>query len=121
VVVCAVVRVVCLCVWPVDDDDDILTPTGYPPPNTAADMAHSTHSAHPALRPHRATPRTEDTPSLLQTVLLPLPNSGEEGDPQPAAAGPIPENPREYTPRCAQLLWCEWYVMKDSHQTKKKL
>jgi len=22
-------------------DDDMLTPTGYPPPNTAADMAHS--------------------------------------------------------------------------------
>jgi len=37
----------------------MLTPTGYPPPNTAADMAHSTHSTQPALRPHRATPRAE--------------------------------------------------------------
>jgi len=41
----------------------MLTPTGYPPPpNTAADMAHSTHSTQPALRPHRATPMAEDNP-----------------------------------------------------------
>jgi len=44
------------------DDDDMLTPTGYPPPHTAADMAHSTHSTQPALRPHRTTPRAEDKP-----------------------------------------------------------
>jgi len=31
-----------------------------PPPNTAADTAHSAHSTQPALRPHRATPRVED-------------------------------------------------------------
>jgi len=43
-------------------DDDMLTPIGYPPPNTAADTAHSAHSTHPALRPHRATPRVEDNP-----------------------------------------------------------
>jgi len=41
------------------NDDVMLTPTGYPP-NTAANMAHSTHSTRPALRPHRATPRVED-------------------------------------------------------------
>jgi len=36
-------------------DDDMLTPPGYPPPpHTAADMAHSTHSTQPA-RPHRTT------------------------------------------------------------------
>ena len=39
----------------------MLTPTGYPP-NTAADTAHSAQSTQPALRPHRATPRVEDTP-----------------------------------------------------------
>ena len=33
----------------------MLSPTGYPPSNTAADMAHSTHSTQPTLRPHRAT------------------------------------------------------------------
>jgi len=32
------------------------------PPHTAADMAHSTHSTQPALRPHRTTPRAEDKP-----------------------------------------------------------
>ena len=42
-------------------DDDMLT-QGTPRPNTAADMAHSTHSSQPALRPHRATPRAEDKP-----------------------------------------------------------
>jgi len=36
-----------------------LPPQGTPP-NTAADMAHSTHSTQPALRPHRAAPRAED-------------------------------------------------------------
>jgi len=46
-------------------DDDMLTPTGYPPPNTAAGTAHSAHSTQPALRPHRATPRVEDNDSLL--------------------------------------------------------
>jgi len=40
----------------------MLTPIGYPAPNTAADMAHSTHSTQPALRPHRVTPRVEDQP-----------------------------------------------------------
>ena len=41
----------------------MLTPTGSPPPpNTAADTAHSAHSTQPALRPHRATPRVEDKP-----------------------------------------------------------
>jgi len=47
------------------DDDDMLTPTGYPPPNTPADMAHSTHSTQLALRPHRATLRAEDKPPLM--------------------------------------------------------
>jgi len=44
--------------------DDMLTPTGYrvPPPNTAADMAHSTHSTQPALRPHRAATPAKDKP-----------------------------------------------------------
>jgi len=23
-------------------------------------------------------------------------------------------------PPCAQLLWCEWYVMKDSQKTKQQ-
>jgi len=46
-------------------DDEMLTPTGYPRPNTAADTAHSAHSTQPALRPHRAAPRAEDKP--LQT------------------------------------------------------
>ena len=46
-----------------DDDDAILTPTGYLPPNTAADTARSAHSTQPALRLHRAAPRVEDTPS----------------------------------------------------------
>jgi len=40
----------------------MLTPQGAPPSNTAADMAHSTHSTQPALRPHRTTPRAEDKP-----------------------------------------------------------
>ena len=35
---------------------------GIPPPNTAANMAHSTHSTQPALRPHRAIPRAEKKP-----------------------------------------------------------
>jgi len=39
-----------------------LPPQGTPPPHTAADMAHSTHSTQPALRPHRTTPKTEDKP-----------------------------------------------------------
>jgi len=34
----------------------MLTPTGYPPRNTAAGTAHSAHSTQPALRPHRANP-----------------------------------------------------------------
>jgi len=39
-------------------DDDMLTPTGYPPTHTAAGTAHSAHSTQPArLPPHRATPR----------------------------------------------------------------
>jgi len=48
----------------VSDDDDMLTPTGPlpPPPDTAADTAHSAQSTQPALRPHRATPRVEDKP-----------------------------------------------------------
>jgi len=38
-------------------------PQGTPPsPNSAADMAHSTLSTQPALRPRRATPRVEDKP-----------------------------------------------------------
>ena len=60
-------------------DDDMPTPTGYPL-NTAADTAHSAHSAQPALRPHRATPRVEDKPpqtrrpaDMLTTGRLPLP------------------------------------------------
>jgi len=41
----------------------MLTPTARVlPPHTAADMAHSTHSTQPALRPHRTTPRAEDKP-----------------------------------------------------------
>ena len=44
------------------NDDDMLTPTGYPPRNTAADTAHSAYSTQAALRPHRATPRVEDKP-----------------------------------------------------------
>jgi len=40
------------------------TPTGYLPPNTAANMAHSTHSTQPALQPHRATPREEDAQNV---------------------------------------------------------
>ena len=39
-----------------------LPPQGTPAPNTAADMAYSTHSTQPALRPHRAIPRAEDKP-----------------------------------------------------------
>jgi len=50
---CAPKRVMMIC----------LPPQGTPsPPNTAADMAHSTHSTQPALRPRRATPRAEDKP-----------------------------------------------------------
>jgi len=53
--------------------DDMLTPTGYPPPNTAAGTAHRTHSTQPALPPHRATPRVEDNtpvdaPALIGTA-----------------------------------------------------
>jgi len=48
----------------------MLTPTGYPPPNTAAGTAHSAHSTQPALRPHRAIPREEDnTPADAPTPL----------------------------------------------------
>jgi len=61
------------------DDEDMLTPTGYPPPsNTAADTAHSAHSTQPALRPHRATSRVEDkTPAdspapLNRSMLAPF-------------------------------------------------
>jgi len=32
----------------VGGDDDMLTPKGYPPTHTAADLAHSTHSTQPA-------------------------------------------------------------------------
>jgi len=39
----------------------MLTPTGYPPPNTEADMAHSTHSTQPALRGHTALPPGQKT------------------------------------------------------------
>ena len=66
-------------------DDDMLTPTGYLPPNTAADTAHSAHSTQPALRPHRATgklaggikvPR-EKPPRYYVSPLIPLvPPSG---------------------------------------------
>jgi len=38
-------------------DDDMLTPTGYPPSNTAAGTAHSAHSTQPAPPPHRTTPK----------------------------------------------------------------
>jgi len=38
-----------------------LPPQGTPP-HTAADVAHSTHSTQPALRPHRTTPRAVDKP-----------------------------------------------------------
>ena len=41
----------------------ICLPPQGPPPNTAADTAHSAHSTQPALRPHRATPRVEDKSS----------------------------------------------------------
>jgi len=51
-------------------DDEMLTPTGYPSSNTAADMAHSTHSTQPALRPHRATPRVKDKPSPLKRSMM---------------------------------------------------
>jgi len=37
-----------------DTYEDMLTPTGYPPPHTAAAMAHSTHSTQLALRPHES-------------------------------------------------------------------
>ena len=41
----------------------MLTPIGSsPPPNTAADMAQSAHSAQPTLRPHRATPEYVTNP-----------------------------------------------------------
>jgi len=49
--------------------DDMLTPTGYPPTHTAADMAHRTHSTQPALRypqGRRQTPRRRADPT--QTV-----------------------------------------------------
>jgi len=39
-----------------------LPPQGTPPPNTAADTAHSAHSIQPVLRPHRAALRAEDQP-----------------------------------------------------------
>jgi len=39
-----------------------LPPQGTPPSHAAADMAHSTHSTQPALRPHRTTPRAEAKP-----------------------------------------------------------
>jgi len=60
-------------------DDDMLTPTGYPPPpHTAADTDYSAHSTQPTLRPHRATPRVEDkTPAdapapLNRSILAPF-------------------------------------------------
>ena len=56
------------------NDDDMLTPTGYPPPNTAAGTAHSAHSTQPALRPHRATPRVE-APSPIQNGPTSVPSS----------------------------------------------
>jgi len=37
-----------------------------PPPNTAADTAHSAHNTQPAQRPHRATPRVEDNPPQMR-------------------------------------------------------
>jgi len=37
----------------------IYLPTQGTPPPTAADTAHSANSTHPALGPHRATPRVE--------------------------------------------------------------
>ena len=40
---------------------DMLTPTGYPPPNTAAGTAHSAHSTQPALRGHTALPPGQKT------------------------------------------------------------
>jgi len=47
-------------------DDDMLTPTGYPPaPNNAADMAHSTHSTQPALRPHYRGRLSSTPPSSI--------------------------------------------------------
>jgi len=49
------------------DDDDMLSPTGYPPPNTAADMAHSTQSTQPA---RTATPRYP-LPLSLDGLLMP--------------------------------------------------
>ena len=53
----------------------MLTPTGYPPANTAAGTAHSTPSTQPALPPHRATPRVEDNtpvdaPAPLKRYML---------------------------------------------------
>ena len=46
-------------------DDDMLTPTGYPPPQHSSRHGPLTASTHPALRPHRATPRAEDDCSSL--------------------------------------------------------
>jgi len=62
----------------VHPDDDMGIPTGYPLPNTAADTAHSAHSAQLALRPHahysqgrRHTPAPTHTLGLTHTLLLP--------------------------------------------------
>ena len=74
---------------------DVLTPAVYPPPNTAADTAHSAHSTQPALRPHRATPRVEDNPPETRRphsigLCSPLsegPDPGRRGPPYSQAAG----------------------------------
>jgi len=49
----------------------LLTPTGYPPPNTAAGMAHSTHSTQPALCGHTALPPGQKTYSPGLTIYWP--------------------------------------------------
>jgi len=70
----------------VQADDDMLTSTGYPRPNTAADTAHSSHSTQPARRPHRATPRVEDdTPAERRPHSIGLCSPLSEG-PDPGSA-----------------------------------
>jgi len=58
-------------------DADLLTPTGYPPPNIAADTAHSAHITQPALRPHRA--RVNPNRSMLAPSGGPIPRFGGLG------------------------------------------
>ena len=66
-----------------------LPPQGTPPTHTAADMAHSTHSTQPALRPHRTTPRAEDKPPQTRR-----PHSN--GLCPPLSEGPDPGSAQRY-------------------------